>query len=87
MLEAAAVACVTPNVWLLPDVYMNIRDVPVSKFYAEAVHLLHGRRILYGSAYPLRGMAQSLKALESYHFPADYHALLTCQNALELLGL
>lgn len=87
VLEAAAVACVTPNVWLLPDVYMNIPEVAASKLYAETVHLLHGRRMLYGSAYPLRGMVQSLKALESYQFPPDYYKLLICQNALELLGL
>ncbi|HIU17048.1 MAG TPA: amidohydrolase [Candidatus Avidesulfovibrio excrementigallinarum] len=87
VLEAAAVACVTPNVWLLPDVYMNIAEIPAGRMYAEAVYLLHGRRVLYGSAYPLRGLAQSLAGLKSYNFPQDYYTLLTYQNAADLLGL
>jgi len=86
VLHAAAVACVTPNVWLLPDVYMNISDIPGSKDFAQAVHLLHGQRILYGSAYPLRGLKQSLEALAQYEFPKNYYDMLTYKNAEILLN-
>ena len=66
---------------------MNIAEIPAGRMYAEAVYLLPGRRVLYGSAYPLRGLAQSLAGLKSYNFPQDYYTLLTYQNAADLLGL
>ena len=87
VLEAAAIACVTPNVWLIPDVYMNIPHIPGADLFAKAVFFTHGERILYGSAYPLRSLEQSIRGLDRFHFPAALYEKLTYSNAARLLGL
>ena len=87
VLQAAAVSCVTPNIWLIPDLYMHIRQVPGHADFAQAVYFAKGERILFGSAYPVRGLKQSVDELKAFDFPAALFAKITYDNAARLLGL
>ena len=84
---AAAVACVTENVYLIPDLYMNMERVPGSDMFARGIHFTHGKRFLFGSAYPVRGMKQSMKEIQRFQLPEDLYRKFTWENAAELLGL
>ncbi len=87
VLQAAAVACVTPNIWLIPDLYMHIRQVPGHDIFAQAVYFTQGERILFGSAYPVRGLKQSVDEIRQFNFPAALLEKITWSNAARLLGL
>ncbi len=84
---AVSVACVTENVWLIPDLYMNMAPVPGGSMFAEGLRFTHGKRMLFGSAYPVRSMGQSVRDLEAFHLPEKLYSMLTYDNAAELLGL
>lgn len=84
---AIAVACVTTNVYLIPDLYMNVAQVPGADHFAQGLHFTQGQRFLFGSAYPVRDMLQSVRDLERFAFPEKLYAMLTHDNAAELLGL
>lgn len=85
--EAIAVAAATENIYLIPDIYMNIPQVPGCDEYAKAVHFMQGRRILFASAYPIRGLGQSVEEVKRFNLPKKYYDMLMYENAAELLGL
>lgn len=57
---ACAVAYECPNVYLLPDCYLNT-NAPGSRDYVDAANHFMADRLLYGSAYPVRPIGQSLR--------------------------
>ena len=87
ILQAASICCFNPNVWLLPDLYMNVTTIPGRSLYAEAMKLTHGRRFLFGSAYPYRSLKQSVEGLRSLGLPEDFFRKITYDNAAALLQL
>ena len=87
ILEAASVCCLNLNVWLLPDLYMNVSTIPGRSLYAEALKITQGRRMLFGSAYPYRSLRQSVEGLRSLDIPEPFFRKITHDNAVELLGL
>lgn len=70
---ACAVAYECPNVYLLPDCYLNT-NAPGSRDYVDAANHFMADRLLYGSAYPVRPIGQSLR---------NFQALPLTQPALE----
>ena len=87
ILQAASICCFNPNVWLLPDLYMNVTTVPGRSLYAEAMKLTHGKRFLFGSAYPYRSLGQSVEGLRSLGLSEEFFRKITYDNAIELLNL
>lgn len=87
ILQAASICCFNPNVWLLPDLYMNVPTIPGRELYAEALKLTHGRRMLFGSAYPYRSLRQSVEGLRSLGISPELFRMITHDNAVELLSL
>lgn len=84
---ADAVACVTDNVYLIPDLYMNMNRVPGASMFAEGIHFTQGKRFLFGSAYPVRGMKQSVEDIKRFNLPEKLYKMFTYSNAAELLGI
>ena len=72
---------------MIPDLYMNMAPVPGGSMFAEGLRFTHGKRMLFGSAYPVRSMGQSVRDLEAFHLPEKLYSMLTYDNAAELLGL
>ena len=87
ILQAASICCFNPNVWLLPDLYMNVPTIPGRGLYAEALKLTQGRRMLFGSAYPYRSLRQSVEGLRSLDISPEFFRRITHDNAVELLSL
>lgn len=86
-LEAVSVCCITPNVWLLPDLYMHVETVVGREFFARAMGMTHGKRIIFGSAYPFRDMRQSVEDAKSFDLPEEFYKNLMYRNAEELLSM
>ena len=87
VLEAAGIACACPNVYFIPDLYMHIGNVVGNEMYAKALRMSQGKRWLFGSAYPVRGMKQSVEEVKQFNLPAKEYEMLMYSNAAELLGL
>lgn len=85
--EAISICTITNNVWLLPDLYMNVETVVGREEFSKAITMTHGQRMLFGSAYPFRDMRQSVDDVKEYNLPADYYEDFMYKNAMKLLGL
>lgn len=87
VLAADAVACVCENVYLIPDIYCHMPDIAGGSLFAHGIRLTHGKRFLFGSAYPVRGMKQSVEDVRNFALPEALYRRYTYDNAAELLGL
>ncbi len=87
VLAADAVACVCENVYLIPDIYCHMPDIAGGSLFAHGIRLTHGKRFLFGSAYPVRGMVQSVEDVRSFGLTETQYRRYTYENAAELLGL
>jgi predicted TIM-barrel fold metal-dependent hydrolase len=86
--QICAVALQCSNVFLIPDLYLNIRDLPGSDDYVKAANSFLGYRLLYASSYPVRSMGESMRNFRALPF-ADDALRERCLglNAKRLLGL
>lgn len=85
--EAISICTITDNVWLLPDLYMNVETVVGREEFAKALTMTHGQRMLFGSAYPFRDMRQSVDDVKEYNLPQNLYDNFMYKNAEKLLGL
>ncbi len=82
-MTAAAIA--EKNLWFIPDVYWTNTKTPGRNIWTEAACWLQGRRILFGTAYPFRGMPQSVYEMKQLGLPESFYNRIMFENALELL--
>ncbi|QXW01326.1 amidohydrolase family protein [Rhodococcus globerulus] len=76
------------NVYLVPDIYLNMPNTPGTSGYLEAAHSYLGRRLLFASSYPVRPMGQSVEQFRNLPFQTEeLRARCLGQNAVDLLGL
>lgn len=87
ILEALSVAAIRENVWLIPDVYMNVAEVSGHELFVQGVRMLQGERILFGSAYPIRDLVQSVEQVKSFGLSDDMLEKIFCLNARKLLNI
>lgn len=87
ILQATSISCFHNNVWLLPDLYMNVPIIPARELYAESLKMTKGKRMLFGSAYPYRSLRQSVEGLKSLGLGEEFFRMVTYDNACELLKL
>lgn len=86
--EACAVAFQCTNVYLVPDFYMHIPNMPGAEQYLRSANSFLSHRLLYASSYPVRPLGQSVRQFRELAFASE--AIRTrClgTNALRLLGL
>lgn len=82
---ACAVAYENPNVYLLPDCYLNT-FAPGTREYVDAANNFMPDRLLYASAYPVRPLGQSLRNFKSLPLSQVAMESALFANAQRLLG-
>ncbi len=63
-----AVALQCPNVYLVPDFYLNVPDLPGSEEYVKVANTHLEDRLIYASSYPVRPLGQSVRQFRSLKF-------------------
>lgn len=87
VLQANAIACTCDNVYLIPDIYGHIRKIAGSFLYGEGIRFTQGRRFLFGTAYPVRNLKQSVDEAKAFGLNDNEWHLYTYENAAKLLNL
>lgn len=86
--DMAVAACqIAKNLYLAPDYYFAIKDMPMAGHYLNAGNSFLKYRLLFSSSYPVRGLEQSVRAWASSGLRADVLERVMYANAAELLGL
>lgn len=85
--EAIGACVATPNLYLIPDLYWTVNQVPGRNLWTEAAVYLQGQRLLFGTAYPFRGLIQSVEDMKNVGLPEKFYNMVMYENAKELLGL
>jgi len=75
------------NIWLVPDVYMNIHGMPGATHFIEAANYYLGDRLLFASSYPLRPIKDSIEEFLSLPIKDEVKEKALYTNAARLLGL
>ena len=87
VISALAAAVAEKNLWLIPDVYWTVTQVPGRDLWTQGANWLQGRRILFGTAYPFRGLPQSVYEMKRLGLPEKFYNRIMYENALELLDM
>lgn len=86
--QICAVALQCTNVYLMPDLYLNVPDIPGSDEYLKAANSYLSHRFLYASSYPVRPMGQSLSHFKALPLASeDIRDRCIGQNAKQLLQI
>jgi predicted TIM-barrel fold metal-dependent hydrolase len=86
--QMCAIATLCKNLYLIPDVYMNIPNMPGSEDWVQAANLGLGPRILYASTYPTRPLKQSVDyAAALPYLSTEIRDGILGENAVRILGL
>jgi len=83
---ACAIAYENPNIYLLPDCYMNT-NAPGTADYVHAANTFMEDRMIYGSAYPVRPLSDSLTTLKSLPLTESAKRKMLWDNAARLLNI
>ena len=82
------VAFQRPNLYLIPDIYVNVPNLPGCDDYFRAANGFLNHRVLYASSYPVRPLGQSIRSFKSLPFDNDeLRNRCLGGNAARLLGL
>ena len=86
--EMCAVAFQNPNIYLIPDFYGHIPNMPGSEQYVRSANYFLSYRLLFASSYPVRPLGQSVDLFKSLPFANDeIRARALGGNAARLLDL
>lgn len=84
--KALALAMLCPNIWLLPDCYLYLANIPGSDEYVTAANTYLKYRTLYASSYPIRGFEQAIELWKDRPFTKEALRNTMHDNAARLLG-
>jgi len=85
--QALFVAFDCSNVYLSPDMYLNVPNMPGSLEYVRAANYFLGERLLFGTAYPVRPMMESVQHFNQLPFDAGVKEKVLYKNAARLFGI
>ena len=85
--QALFVAFDCSNVYLSPDMYLNVPNMPGSLEYVRAANYFLGDRLLFGTAYPVRPMMESVQHFNQLPFDAGVKEKVLHKNAAKLFGI
>ena len=85
--QVLAVAYDCANVYLSPDMYLNVPNMPGSLEYVRAANYYLGDRLLFGTAYPARPMVESVEQFHLLPFDEGVKERVLGQNAAKLFGI
>ena len=86
--EMCAVAFQNSNIYLVPDFYMHLPDMPGAEQYLRSANSFLSHRLLYASSYPIRPLGQSIRQFRELDFASEeIRRRCLGENAARLLGL
>ncbi|MBE7520826.1 MAG: amidohydrolase [Burkholderiales bacterium] len=86
--EMCAVAFQCTNVYLVPDFYMHLPNIPGAEQYLRSANSFLSHRLLFASSYPVRPLGQSVRQFRELEFATDeIRQRCLGTNALRLLGI
>ncbi len=86
-LAACSLAMRCTNVYLMPEFYMYLPDMPGSRDYVDAANGFLKHRMLYSSCYPSNSLAKALELFRGLDLTSSAQEHLLSTNATRLLGL
>lgn len=87
VMQALAVAYDCGNVYLSPDMYLNVPNMPGSLEYVRAANYYLGDRLLFGTAYPARPLVESVEQFHLLPWDEDVKPRVLGLNAARLFGI
>jgi predicted TIM-barrel fold metal-dependent hydrolase len=84
--QACALAMRCTNVYLMPEFYMYLPNMPGARDYVDAANSFLSHRMLYSSCFPSRSLGQALEEFRALPIRPDAQRLLLGGNAARLLG-
>ena len=85
--EAVGAALLCPNLYLAPDCYFFLRNMPMRHEYANAANSFLKYRFLFSTSYPIRGFAQAIEDWKNAGLEPESLQRSLYDNAAELLGI
>jgi predicted TIM-barrel fold metal-dependent hydrolase len=83
--QAVALAMRHTNVYLMPEFYLYLPDMPGARDYVDAVNGFLRHRILFSSCYPSRTVGEALEGIERLPLLPGAREALLHDNAARLL--
>lgn len=85
--EMLGIAFNFPNVFVSPDLYLNSPMLPGADEYVMAANMYMPDRLLFGTAYPSRPLAESVRAFDHWQFAAGVKEKVLGRNALAVMNM
>jgi len=85
--QACALGMRCTNVYLMPEFYMHMPNMPGARDYIDAANSYLSHRMLYSSCYPTRTLGQALDDFRRLPIAPEPQENLLWRNAARLLGL
>lgn len=87
VMQALAVAYDCANVYLSPDMYLNVPNMPGALEYVRAVNYYLRERLIFGTAYPARPMVESVAHFHQLPIDEDVKPYVLYHNAARVFGI
>lgn len=87
VMQALAVAYDCANVYLSPDMYLNVPNMPGNLDYVRAANYYLRERLIFGTAYPARPMIESVEHFQRLPIEEDVKPYVLYHNAARIFGI
>ena len=85
--QACALGMRCTNVYLMPEIYMYVKDMPGSEDYVNAANTYLSHRMLYSSCFPTRSLEQALEDFDRLPISPESREQLLWRNGARILGI
>jgi len=85
--QACALAMRCNNVYLMPEFYMYLPNMPGAEHYVQAANGFLSHRMLYSSCYPSRSLEQALEEFRLLPLQPNSRQNMLWNNGARVLGL
>jgi predicted TIM-barrel fold metal-dependent hydrolase len=85
--QACALGMRCTNVYLMPEIYMHVPDMPGARDYIDAANTYLSHRMLYSSCFPTRSLDQALEDFRRLPIKPESQEQLLWRNGARILGL
>jgi len=87
VMQALTVAYDCANVYLSPDMYLNVPNMPGNLEYVRAANYYLRERLIFGTAYPARPMIESIGHFHRLPFDEEVKPYVLYHNAARVFGI
>jgi uncharacterized protein len=85
--QACALGMRCQNVYLMPEIYLHVPDMPGADDYVTAANGYMSHRMLYSSCFPTRSLEQALGDFRRLPIKPESQELMLSHNGARILGL